>query len=103
VEIERTEDEVNTNKGTGGRTTREVESDRKKFISVRVAARRAGLSHTTMYKWAQRGQTSNGTHIDVVKDSLTNQILISEDSIKELLQNRFQPLGPAPKHDTSDS
>jgi hypothetical protein len=65
------------------------------YISVRVAARRAGLSHTTMYQWAQKGQTPNGMRLDVIKDTLTNQILISEDSIRALMQNRFRPLSPS--------
>jgi hypothetical protein len=74
------------------RPSREVKHEHKNYISVRVAARRAGLSHTTMYLWAQRGRTPNGMPLDVIKDTLTNQILISEESIRALLQNRFRPL-----------
>jgi hypothetical protein len=84
--------ELDTKKRTSNRSAREVEYDQKKYISVRVAARLAGLSHTTMYQWAQRGEASNGRHLDVIKDTLTNQILISEQSIITLLENRFHPL-----------
>lgn len=79
-------------KRTQSRVAREVEYEHKRFISVRVAARRAGLSHTTLYQWARKGQTPSGTRIVVIKDTLTNQILISEDSMSALLENRFRPL-----------
>lgn len=90
--------EVDTKKRTPSRVAREVEFEDTKFVSVRVAARRAGLSHTTLYQWARKGQTSNGTRITVIRDTLTNQLLISEESIRALLQNRFRPVGPASNH-----
>jgi hypothetical protein len=83
---------VTTKKRPPNRQAREVEYDHKKFVSVRVAARRAGLSHTTLYQWARKGHTSNGTPIVVIQDNLTNQLLISEESIQVLLQDRFRPV-----------
>jgi hypothetical protein len=74
------------------RTAREVEYDQKKYISVRVAARLLGLSHTTLYQWAQKGQASNGARLDVIKDTLTNQMLVSEKSIRSLMASRFRPV-----------
>src|ERR1700759_5228954 len=66
----------------------------KKFLSLRVAAYRAGLSLTTMYQWAKRGKTSSGAPIEVVKDDLRNQLLISEEALAALLTNRYTPLRP---------
>jgi hypothetical protein len=77
-----------------GQTRRTLRHPRK-YLSLKVAARRAGLSVTTMYQWAKKGQTSSGTPIQVVKDDLRNQLLISEDSLIALLANRYTLLQPA--------
>jgi hypothetical protein len=69
-------------------SAREIEHEHKRFISVRVAARRAGLSHTTLHQWARKGQTPAGTRIVVIEDSLRDELLISEDSVLALLENR---------------
>ena len=88
--------EVGTKKGSPNRASREVEYEHQKFISIRVAARLAGLSHTTLYKWAREGQTSDGRRLTVIRDTLTNQILISENSIRELIEHRFRRVAPSP-------
>ena len=86
------ETDTTTENKRARRSAREVEYDKKKYVSVRAAARLVGLSHTTMYQWAQRGHASNGALLEVIRDTLTNQLMVSEDSILEMIANRFRPI-----------
>jgi hypothetical protein len=62
----------------------------QEYISFRAAARILGISHTTLYQWSRKGIAGNGTPLDVIEDTLTNQHLISSGCVQELMATRFR-------------
>lgn len=63
------------------------------YVSLPEAARRLGVSHMTLYRWATGRVPLNGftPHVKVVKDPISGHYYIAEESIEQL-DNRFQPV-----------
>lgn len=54
---------------------------KKKYFSVGIAAKFVGVSRNTMFRWAQKGKTSDDVALDVVRDTVTMQYWISEECL----------------------
>ena len=64
-----------------------IEIDGEWFFPFSLAAKRANVSHVTLFKWVSRGQTPNGWLLQAFQD-LERRHFISEKSLR-LLENRF--------------
>jgi hypothetical protein len=48
------------------------------------------VPHMTLYRWARKGETSDGHRLQVVRDSLSRQYYMSKSSVDDLAE-RYDP------------
>ena len=58
----------------------------KKYLTLLEAAARLDVPRMTLYRWARDAKTANGDRLEVVKDAMTHQYYLSENSVVELLE-----------------
>lgn len=56
----------------------------KPYCTVPEAAKEAGVSRTTMYRWAIGGVEVNGEKIEVLRDPISNHLLIAKSFVSKL-------------------
>ena len=69
---------------------KEIVFNGKKFITIRAAADRLGLTYSTLYQWSDKERTPSGKPLEMLKDNLTGQRFVSEECVELLAVDRFQ-------------